>query len=282
MMIINNKPNPSLIEQLSQSTGGNDSGYFYGDQSNMDPGMGYDTNYSGTWSLPRSGENYDPFGPQSGQTPTPGVPGSGGAGETSTPGTSSGTSQLTGTWTPLTTDKTSTAGKTQTPTYGGRYGTPLSTTSTSTGTTETTKTPTMPLPTLGTTEPYTNPAWSKEQIKAYAQEDSALGISEARDALYQGINKVVSMQGNPTAQAAAMRDLLRGHGGAIAKVMQGANKEALSRYQVQYQYQVNEAMTRFNSLRADAYARYKAEMEQYLGTMRQSSVQNQTTTQSYV
>ena len=136
----------------------------------------------------------------------------------------------------------------------------------STGSSTTTRTPTQPMPTLGTTAPYTNPAWSQDQIKAYAQEDSALGISEARDALMQGVNKVVSMQGNPTAQAQAMRELLKGHSSAIAKTMQGANKEALSRYQQQYAYQVQEAMSNFNAAQHAVYAKYQADMARYMGT----------------
>lgn len=135
----------------------------------------------------------------------------------------------------------------------------------------TTSTPTQPMPVLTKSEPYTNPEWDKNQIKAYAQEDAALGISEARDALYNGINKIVAMQGNPTAQAAALRDALKGHGAAIAQVMRGANKEALNRYQVQYQNQINEAMTRFNAGKNDAYQKYQAEMQAYLNTMKRTA-----------
>jgi len=173
---------------------------------------------------------------------------------------------------------------------GGGYGTPLpkitnytgssSGTTTGTSTSETTATPTVPMPTLTPVDPYTNPAWSKEQIKAYAQEDAALGISEARDALLQGVNKVVSMQGNPTAQAAAMRDLLKGHGSAISKAMQGANKEALSRYQTQYQYQVQEAVTRFDAAQKAAYAKYAADMQNYMATMKHTTTGTSTSTQT--
>lgn len=134
-----------------------------------------------------------------------------------------------------------------------------------------TKTPTMPMPTLTKTTPYTNPTWSPEQIKAYAQEDSALGISEARDALYDVVNKVVSMQGNPTAQAAAMRDALKGHGSAIAQTMRGANKEALARYQMMYQNQINEAMARFNAGQQAAQMKYNAEMQAYLNSMKSTT-----------
>jgi hypothetical protein len=133
--------------------------------------------------------------------------------------------------------------------------------------TTSTRTPTTPMPTITKTDPYTNPTWSKDQIKSYAQEDSALGISEARDALYNSVNKIVSMQGNPTAQAAAMREALKGHGSAIAQTMRGANKEALARYQMQYQYQVNEAILRFNTIQNQAQMKYNAEMQAYLASM---------------
>lgn len=139
-----------------------------------------------------------------------------------------------------------------------------------------TRTPTKPMPVLAEVAPYTNPTWDTDKIKSLAQEDSALGISEARDALYQGINKVVAMQGNPTAQSAAMRDLLKGHGSAIAKVMQGANKEALGRYQIQYQYQVQEAITRFDALQKAAYAKYAADLQDYLASMKTTTTGNMT------
>jgi predicted ribonuclease toxin of YeeF-YezG toxin-antitoxin module len=53
--------------------------------------------------------------------------------------------------------------------------------------------------------------------------------------------------------------------------MQGANKEALSRYQQQYQYQVQEAMTRFDAAQKSAYAKYAADMQNYIATMKQTT-----------
>lgn len=221
-----------------------------------DPASGYSSGGGYDYQVPRGGTAYDIYGSpinESGystgsgttnQSPTlvgwAGLGSSSGGQSTSIP-VSSGSSSM-----PF---KTGSA-------------TPQSTTQT------TTKTPTLPMPTLTKTTPYTNPTWSPEQIKAYAQEDSALGISEARDALYDTVNKVVSMQGNPTAQAAAMRDALKGHGSSIAQIMRGANKEALARYQMMYQNQINEAMARFNAGQRAAYEKYNAEMQAYLNSMK--------------
>lgn len=228
------------------------------------------------------GENsVTPSGGSSGYTPqsNPGSGSSGGEVRTFNPedyygNNSSGTWGVSSGWSGLGTPSPSnvTVGS---PSSGSRTVSGGGTTLPTSTSTTTTRTPTVPMPTLAKTTPYSNPTWSAEQIKAYSQEDSALGISEARDALYNSVNKIVSMQGNPTAQAAAMRDALKGHGGSIAQIMRGANKEALARYQMMYQNQINEAMTRFNTGQTQTYTKYQAEMQAYLNSMKQ--VTNNTT-----
>jgi hypothetical protein len=243
-----------LINAMGYGSDSNNSGY----TPNANPASGYSPSGGGGYDYQvKSGETaYDFYGEP-----------------ISSPSTGSGTSKNTtlAGWNLGATPNSNTNVSVDTGSSGMRYGGGGGTANPTSTSQTTTKTPTLPMPTLAQTTPYTNPTWNPEQIKAYAQEDSALGISEMRDALYDSVNKIVTMQGNPTAQAAAMRDALKGHGSAIAQVMRGANKEALARYQMMYQNQINEAMTRFNAGQQQAQIKYNAEMQAYLNSMKTTS-----------
>ena len=134
------------------------------------------------------------------------------------------------------------------------------------GSSTTTRTATKPLPTLGATPAYTAPQYDETKVAAYAQQEAGLGISEWRQSLTSGLNKIMS-EGNFATRADQMRKMFQGAGSGLARILKGATDEARNRYTIEYNASVQQALIQHEDEVRKAYTQFQADMQNYFQTM---------------
>jgi hypothetical protein len=134
------------------------------------------------------------------------------------------------------------------------------------GTSVTTRTPTRPMPILGSTPAFASPTYDESKVAAYAQQDAALGVSEWRQSLSSGLNKIMS-EGNFATRADQMRKMFQGAGTGLSHIMKAATDEGRNRYAQEYNALVQQAIINHQDEVRQAYTQFQADLQNYFQTM---------------